>query len=155
MVWYLEVLRKALFKRNSLKFYTVENEWIINETDLVWLKEVFIPQTAFSNSKKARLLVLDGYGSYEITQFILKCFKNNIYLLFLLPYISYVLQPFDLLIFFFLKHKYWYKLNKLGSLFDSIFIGKRNFLVYYQKAKLKSLTLNNIILGWRASDLWP
>ena len=40
---------------------------------------------------KKRLLVVDGYGSYETDDFIWTCFSNNIYLLFLPGYASYVL----------------------------------------------------------------
>ncbi|KAF7920907.1 hypothetical protein EAE99_007759 [Botrytis elliptica] len=137
------------------KFHTTENEWTINEIGLAWLKEVFIPQTAPSDPKEARLLVLDGHGSHETIQFMFECFKNNIHLLFLPPHTSHVLQPLDLSIFSSLKREYRYELNKLGSLSDSTTIGKRNFLTCYQKARLKSLTLNNITSGWRASGLWP
>lgn len=105
---------------------------------------MFIPQSTSTRPKEARLLILNKHKSHETTQFILEYFKNNIYLLFLLPYTSHILQPLNLLIFSLLKKEYRYYLNTLDSLIDSISINKRNFLTYYQKARLKALTFRNI-----------
>ena len=137
------------------EFTATDNGWTTDSTGLEWLKEVFIPQSAPTRPKEARLLVLDGHGSHETTQFMLECFKNNIHLLFLPPHTSHVLQPLDLSIFSPLKKEYRYHLNTLDSLTDSTPIGKRNFLACYQKARLKALTLRNITSGWKASGLWP
>jgi hypothetical protein len=38
---------------------------------------------------------------------------------------------------------------------DSTLIGKRNFLLCYEKARRESITVLNIKSGWKASGLWP
>lgn len=137
------------------QFTATENGWTTNSTALEWLKKVFIPQSAPSNPEEWRLLILDGHGSHETTEFMLECFINKIYLLFLPPHTSHVLQPLDLSVFSSLKNAYRKKLNQLDLLSDSTPIGKRNFLSCYQKARIEGLTLQNITAGWKASGLWP
>lgn len=93
--------------------------------------------------------------NYKTIEFILKYFINKIYLLFLLPHTSRILQLLDLLIFSSLKNTYRKKLNQLDLLSDSTPIGKRNFLSCYYKTRIEGLTLQNITAGWKASGLWP
>jgi hypothetical protein len=116
---------------------------------------VFLPQTAPRDPSEARLLILDGHGSHETTEFMWECFSNNVYLLFLPLHTSHVLQPLDLSIFAPLKRAYRKQLGFLSLLNDSTPIGKQNFLACYRKARLNSLTAVNIKAEWRASGLWP
>jgi len=82
-------------------------------------------------------------------------YNNNIYLLFLPPHTSHVLQPLDLSVFAPLKRAYRKELGYLSLLTDSTPIGKRNFLGCYQKARKSALISTNIKLGWKATGLWP
>jgi hypothetical protein len=131
------------------------NGWICDDSATEWLEKVFIPQSRPENPSEARLLILDGHGSHETTEFMWLCFTNNIYLLFLPPHSSHVLQPLDLSIFSPLKRAYCKRLNVLVSLVDSTVVGKRNFLSCYREARLEALTVLNIKGGWKASGLWP
>lgn len=115
---------------------------------------MFIPLTAPEDSLEPRLLILDGHG-HDSTEFIYRCFKHNIYLLFLQPHTSNVLQPLDLSIFPPLKGAYRKELNNLSLLTDSTPIRKRNILLCYQKARKKSLTKENIRTSWKVTGLWP
>ena len=115
---------------------------------------MFIPRTQPRNNS-ARLLILDGHGSHEIIEFLWKCLEHNIYLLFLPAHTSHVLQPLDLTVFSSLKRAYRKELQKLSSLIDSTPIGKRNFLICYQKARQESIIPLNIKSGWRTTGLWP
>jgi len=59
-----------------------------------------------------------------------------------------------------LKSKWWEPdldpfRSKLSSLIDSTPIGKRNFLICYQKARQESIIPLNIKSGWRTTGLWP
>ena len=51
-------------------FDTTDNRWTSNVITMEWLKRVFIPQTAPRDPKEPCLLILDGYRSYETTEFI-------------------------------------------------------------------------------------
>lgn len=137
------------------QFTATDNGWTTNNTALEWLKKVFIPQTVPQDPLEARLLILDGHGSHESTEFMWECFQNNIYLLFLPAHTSHVLQPLDLSVFGPLKHAYRKQLGFLILLTDSTPLGKRNFLACYYKARTSSLTAINIKAGWQASGLWP
>jgi len=116
---------------------------------------VFLPQTAPQDLSEARLLILDGHGSHETMEFMWECYSSNIYLLFLPLHTLHILQPLDLSIFAPLKRAYRKQLGFLSLLNDSTPLGKQNFLSCYQKARLSSLTRNNIRAGWQASGLWP
>ena len=95
-----------LAKYKGWQFTATDNGWTTNDTGLEWLKKVFIPQTRPQDPSEARLLVLDGHGSHESTEFMWECFQNNIHLLFLPPHTSHVLQPLDLAVFGPLKQAY-------------------------------------------------
>ena len=73
------------------KFEATDNGWTTDATGLEQLKTVFIPRIVLRDPREARLLILDGHGSHKTTEFIWECFKNNIHLVFLPPYISYIL----------------------------------------------------------------
>jgi 4-hydroxybenzoate polyprenyltransferase len=137
------------------KFHATDNGWTTDATALEWLLTVFIPQSAPRDPKDHRLLILDGHGSHETTEFMWECFKHNIHLLFLPAYTSHVLQPLDLSIFSPLKRAYRYYLGLLALMNDSTPIGKRNFLECYKKARIDAITPTNIKAGWSASGLWP
>jgi len=139
---------------DNWEFTATENGWTNDKVALEWLEKVFIPQTK-PRDRSARLLILDGHGSHETTDFLWKCLEHDIYLLFLPAHTSHVLQPLDLTVFSSLKRLYRKELQKLSSLIDSTPIGKRNFLVCYQKARQESITSSNIKSGWRTTGLWP
>jgi 4-hydroxybenzoate polyprenyltransferase len=90
-----------LFK--DWQFTSTENGWTTDATAVEWLEKVFIPLT---DTKEPRLLILDGHGSHETTNFMFLCYQHNIYLLFLPPHSSHVLQPLDLSVFSSLKSRY-------------------------------------------------
>ena len=70
------------------EFTSTDNGWTTGETAIEWLQKVFLPST---NTTEPRLLILDGHGSHETTDFMYLCCQNNIYLLFLPAYTSHVL----------------------------------------------------------------
>ena len=72
------------------------------------------------------------------------CYQHNIYLLFLPPYTSHVLQLLDLSVFSALKNLYRKELGYLMLLIDSSLIRKQNFLACYQKARKEALIAKNI-----------
>jgi 4-hydroxybenzoate polyprenyltransferase len=102
-----------------------------------------------------RLLIVDGHGSHETDDFMYDCYANNIYLLFLPPHTSHVLQPLDLSIFSPIKTFYRSEISALAFGTDITPIGKITFLQSYNKARTAALTKRNITAGWKATGLWP
>ena len=98
---------------------------------------------------------MDGHGSHETTDFIYLYYQYNVYLLFLPPYTSHVLQPLDLSVFSSLKSYYRTAVSHLALLTDSSPIGKQNFLACYSKARKEALSTKIIKAGWKATGLWP
>lgn len=90
---------------NNWHFTATENGWTTDATALKWLEKVFIPQTQ-PHDHSTRLLILDGHRSHETTEFLWKCLKYNIYLLFLPAHTSHILQPLNLTVFSSLKCVY-------------------------------------------------
>ena len=82
--WFPEDL--SIFK--SWQFTSTDNGWTTNATAVEWLEKVFLPLT---KTQEARLLILDGHGSHETTEFIYLYYQHNVHLLFLPPYSSHVL----------------------------------------------------------------
>jgi hypothetical protein len=83
------------------------------------------------------------------------CFRNNVYLLFLPPHSSHVLQPLDLTIFSPLKSAFQKKLTDLAGREEKTFVSKKSFLDAYYTAREKAITVRNIRSGWKTTGLWP
>lgn len=139
---------------DTWQFTATDKGWITDATAVEWLEKVFIPGSQPA-TPGPRLLVVDGHGSHETTEFMWLCYQNNIYLLFLPPHTSHVLQPLDLAVFSSLKAAYRKELGNLVNLTDSTAIGKRGFLDCYRRARLAGLTSQNVRSGWKATGLWP
>ena len=75
----------------SRRFHSTENGWTDNDTAIRWLKDIFIPSTQPKDPDMTRLLVLDGHGSHEPTEFMYLCYQHKIYLLYLPAHTSHVL----------------------------------------------------------------
>jgi len=60
---------------------------------------VFIPETKPQDPSNTRLLILDSHGSHTTDEFIWECFNENIFMIFMPPHSSHVLQPLDLGVF--------------------------------------------------------
>lgn len=137
------------------KFTATENGWTDNLTALEWLQTVFLPGTIPEDPEAARLLILDGHKSHTTPEFMAQCFLNNVYVVYLPPHASHVLQPLDLSVFSVLKEAYRGCISRSAEFNNSTVIGKRLFLEGYHQARLKALTERTIKSGWRAAGLWP
>ena len=51
--------------------------------------------------------------------------------------------------------RYRREIGKLSLLFDSLLIGKQNFLICYQKAREDAIRPDVIKNGWKGIGLWP
>src|SRR5437773_8833756 len=131
------------------------NGWTSNDIALEWLEKTFIPQTAPEDPTEARLLILNGHGSHATDDFMYNCFRHNIFLVYLPPHSSHVLQPLDVGVFSALKRAYRRYLADLAMLTDSSPIGKLNFLRCYVKARTDGISENNIKAGFRGTGIWP
>jgi DDE superfamily endonuclease len=136
-------------------FYTCsEKGWTSNDIGIRWLKDAFLPTTDPGNGIP-RLLLLDGHGSHVSVEFMKIAWENNVYLFYLIPHSSHVLQPLDLSCFSVLKSRYRRQIALLASLSDSTPIKKAQFLEFYHKARTEGLTEPNIRAGWKTAGIYP
>jgi hypothetical protein len=80
---------------------------------LQWLKRVFDPETKERANGKPRVLMLDGFGTYETLEILEYCFANNIILCRLPSHTSHKLQPCDVAVFGPLKTAYRDQVERL------------------------------------------
>lgn len=120
-----------------------------------WLRKVFIPLTAPDNPSEWRLLVIDGYHTHITIDFMWECFLNRIYIVFLPVYISYILQPLDVGVFYPLKQAFRKHLHQLGVYNLLTVMAKKRFLYCYHRVRMEAIIADNIRSGWRATGLWP
>ncbi|OAQ58123.1 transposase [Pochonia chlamydosporia 170] len=142
-------------KYRNWHFTASPNGWTTDKIGLHWLREVFIPETTPSKPSEPRLLILDGHGSHVADDFMLECFKNNIYLLFLPEHSSHVLQPLDVGVFSAVKASYRTSIMDLQLSSHSTPTNKIIFLEYYFKARAAGITKRNILAGWKATGIYP
>ena len=135
-------------------FTTSQNGWTSNDVCLTWLREIFIPLTA-CDAGIPRLLLVDNHGSHITVDFMRICFENSIYLFYLIPHSSHVLQPLDLSCFSVVKSRYRRDVADLASLSDSAPIKKNHFLEIYDGARTEGLKRPIIRAGWKGSGISP
>lgn len=120
-----------------------------------WFKTVFLPNTRPNDPKNARLLVIDGHKSYTTPGFMLKCFVNNVYIIYLPAHTFHVFQPLDLAVFSVFKEAYRRRFSSTAYFNNLTVVGKRLFLQNYRFARQKALTIRIITNGWYITGLWP
>jgi len=137
------------------KFTYTDRGWTNNAIALEWLLKIFIPSTQPENPSDFRLLVVDGHGSHTTDEYMWNCFINKIYLLYLPPHCSHVVQPLDLGVFSALKSRYRNLLSQNNLYCERTTLGKRTILEVYHEARKTALREENLLAGWRATGMWP
>ena len=122
-------LQTTWFRANNVPdwlYTTSPSGWTSNDIAIHWLDTCFLPET--STGSGTRLLLLDGHGSHVTVEFMKKCFYNNVWLYYLIPHSSHVLQPLDLTCFAPIKSRYRRQIADLASLDDAAPIKKIRFI---------------------------
>ncbi|KAM5344602.1 hypothetical protein ACJ41O_013137 [Fusarium nematophilum] len=139
---------------DTWSFTSSENGWTSDKIGLDWLKMIFIPLTKPAEPQ-TRLLIVDGHGSHESLDFMWECYINDIYILYLPPHCSHLLQPLDLTVFSVLKRAYRKEVQRLVGITDESALGKALFLKCYLKARKEAMKPETIRAGWKAAGMWP
>ena len=131
-----------------------ENGYTDNVINLKWLTEVFNLQTKAIANGDTRLLISDGFGTYESAEIQRFCFENNIVLAHLSSHSSHKLQPCDVGLFGLLKIYYREEVERLYR-GGSQHIGKPHFTQLYDQARQRAFTPRNIRVGWSKTGHFP
>ena len=98
----INIYNNWLSKKLSEKWYISCNnkDWINNIYNIQWLKKCFEFVIQEKVNKESRFLIYDNHDNYISTDFIQHYIVNNIILLLLSSHFSYLLQSFNINIFF-------------------------------------------------------
>jgi hypothetical protein len=135
-------------------YCTSKNAWTSNEIAVNWLTRIFIPETA-RDPPKPRILILDGHKSHISIEFQYEYFKHNIYLNYLPPHTSHVLQPLDLGVFSSVKGQYRAKIHNIALVNNADNAKKKRFIKIYEGVHKNALTPTIIKSGWQATGIIP
>jgi len=98
-----------------------EKKGIIDATETSYMDDMiawrwiqhFERQTKYNKKGDYRLLIYDGYQSHMTWESMNFCEKKKIIVFFLIPYISYLMQPLNVSIFH--TYKYWHSESALEA----------------------------------------
>lgn len=136
------------------QFGATNRGWTSDEIAVEWLQKVFIPETK-PQAGERRLLLVDGHGSHCTDEFLIECYLNNIFIVFLPAHSSHVLQPLDVAVFGPVKRFYTRELGNRPNDFESLPTANRIFLECYSIAREAGISSKNIRAGWAGSGMWP
>jgi hypothetical protein len=77
------------------RFACSENGYMDSRINLEWIQHVFDPLTRAKANGRPRVLISDGFGTYESLEVMTHCFKQNTILCSLPSHTSHKLQPCD------------------------------------------------------------
>jgi hypothetical protein len=99
-----------------------------------------------------RLLIIDGYKSYNSHEFHKYCKEEKIIVLYMPPHSSHLLQLLDVGCFSPLKRAYSNEISSLAQ-YGTKKIKKEAFLPAFKAAFKKAMTKENIYAGFRGAGL--
>ncbi|OCK74173.1 DDE-domain-containing protein [Lepidopterella palustris CBS 459.81] len=115
---------------------------------------VFDPQTRSRANSRPRILICDGFGTYESLEILTYCLENNIILCRIPSHTSHKLQPCDVSVFAALKAAYREQVEKLYR-GGANTVGKQHFTLLYSRAREQAFTSRSIKSGWSKTGLYP
>ena len=155
-------LQTSWFPANEVPdwhFTSSENGWTSNTKGLRWLKEVFLKETDPGKNPDGttptRLLLLDNHDSHIQADFMYEAYRNNVYLVYLVPHTSYATQPLDLGPFSKTKSQYRTEINRISRYDDSEAVKKIRFVSVYHQARERGFINDYILAGWKAAGIRP
>jgi DDE superfamily endonuclease len=132
----------------------LDNGWTDNELGLEWLKQCFNPATIYITNEY-RILIIDGHASHITTEALQFYIASKIIVLCLPAHTTHLLQPLDVGPFRPLATAYKAGVQERGYLNAIYNVNKLEFLEIYKTARLRGISKENIMKGWRNSGLQP
>ncbi len=151
MIFSEKIIQKTWINTWSYSMYEIfNNDWIDNELDLAWLKELFHFETAHLSDR--RLLIIDDHASHVFVEFVKFCWQMNIVSLCLSSHTTHYLQSLNVNCFASLNKIYRKKLKERNKT-DVVQIIKFDFLAFLKKARQKIMTEAVIMSSWAKIDM--
>lgn len=138
---------------DTWRIKTSPNGWTDNETGLDWIQH-FHKSTDNRRKGAYRMIVLDGHESHLSAEFQKFCKDHGIITLCLPAHSSHLTQPLDVGCFSVLKRAYSKELELfIRAGIDHI--TKVEFLMAFHTAHNNSITMSNVLGGFRGAGLVP
>ena len=124
-----------------------------NQLSYEWIKH-FEEHSAKSQTGAHQLLLLDGYGSHCMYEFLDYCEKNKIVLFCLPPHATHLLQPLDVVVF--QPYKHWHaEAVDAAACTGCVDFNKLEFLKALGSIRQKALKPSTILSVFRETGLIP
>ncbi len=144
--WFNDLPREWILKVSP-------NGWTSNELSIAWLKH-FNAHIKARSVGSYRLLIVDGYESYQSFKFYKFCKEERIIVLCMPSYSSHLLQPLDVVCFSLLKRAYGDEISALAR-YSTKHVTKEAFLPAFIRAYNKAFSKDSICSSFRAAGLVP
>ena len=120
-----------------------------------WLEESFIPKIDKARIPKPVLLIIDGVKCYISLPISELCDEKNIILYTLLPNVTHLIQPLDLLLMGSIRTNYWecvhkWLQNNPGGIYD-----KKAFIEVFAEVHNKAATVENAVSSFHCAGIFP
>lgn len=129
--------------------------WSNSDIAIMWLRDIFLPQTKPDKPGQWRILVIDNHSTHIPLKFMYLAWKNKVYCLYLEAHSSHITQPFDFGVFSPLKNAFYKETRRYADLNTTAPIHKQRFIECYHIARDVAATEKNIISGFEGTGLWP
>ena len=148
--------RKSMPK--SSRFAVTESGWSNSKMAEEWVVKLYIPwinqkRAALGMQDRWALLIFDGHGSHPTYGFLQDLEKARIHPLGLPAHTSDKLQPNDVALFGPLSTAYKSILSDALDMDESVTL--RNFLSYYERARIKAYVPRNVESAFRPTGIVP
>ena len=144
-----------MWTRNEVsgsRFAVSDNGWVDHELFSYFLTKHFI-QNAMPHCPL--LLLLDGHSTHFEPKSLQVAKDDNIVIFCLPPHTTHVCQPIDYSLFKPLKQQWRQECHKFYQKNPGLVVSKYNFCGIFREAWLKSITLTNVISGFRKAGIYP
>ena len=136
---------------HGAKFSVSDSGWTKEGIGQLWLKDHFLPNIG---PARPQLLIFDGHGSHNSTEFLKIARAEGIILGELPSHTSNWTQPFDRAVFKSLKNSWNAHVDNFVK-HTGASLGHSSFLRVFGKAWADSITPENICSGFRATGIHP
>ncbi len=151
MIFSEKIIQKTWINTWSYSMYEIfNNDWIDNELDLAWLKDLFHFETAHLSDR--RLLIINDHASHVFVEFVKFCWQMNIVSLCLSFHTTHYLQSLNVDCFVSLNKICRKKLKEKNKT-NVMHIIKFDFFTFLKKARQKIMTEAIMMSSWAKIDM--
>lgn len=144
--------------KHQVHFASSPTGWTNDEIGFAYLTQIFdrYSKKKCGQSRRWRLLIVDGHGSHINMRFLDWCSTHRILVAVFPPHTTHRLQPLDVSLFSPLATYYSQELNKIIHAYQGLsVVTKRDFFRLFWPAFTKAFSKDNILSGFQRTGIYP